>query len=95
MYCVDSSLSGGCLMECVLGVGLLGGIVIVCFVWGGWFVLIGPNFLVWGLYCRLECSCRSGSSLLDGGEWGWGWLLFLFLLVWCGCVFWVLGCWGV
>lgn len=23
MYCVDSSLSGGCLMGCVLGVGLL------------------------------------------------------------------------
>ena len=55
MYCVDSSLSGGCLMGCVLCLGLLGGIVIVCFVWGGWFVLIG-------LWCGLECSCRSSGS---------------------------------
>ena len=39
MYCVDSSLSGGCLMGCVLGVGLLNGIV------NGWFC-----FGVGGLY---------------------------------------------
>ena len=32
---------------------------------------------MWGLYCRLECSCRSGSSFAGGGEWGWGWLFFL------------------
>lgn len=39
MYCVDSSLSGGCLMGCVLCLGLLGGIVIVCFALG-WVVCI-------------------------------------------------------
>lgn len=43
--------------------GLLDGIVIVCFVRGGWFVLIG--LIYWcGLDCRLECSCRSGSCCL-------------------------------
>lgn len=38
--------------------------MIICFVRGGWFVLIGLNFLVCGLDCRLECSCKSGSSLM-------------------------------
>ena len=32
-----------------------------------WFVLNRADLLVWcGLYCRLECSCRSGSSLMVG-----------------------------
>lgn len=39
--------------------GLLDGIVIVCFVRGGWFVLIG--LICW---CGVECSCRSGSCCL-------------------------------
>ena len=39
--------------------GLLDGIVIVCFVRDGWFVLIG--LICW---CGLECSCRSGSCCL-------------------------------
>ena len=48
MYCVDSSLSGGCLMGCVLGVGLLGGIVIVCFALGWWVVYFGCS-ICWGV----------------------------------------------
>ena len=64
--------------------GLVGGIVIVCFVWGGWFVLIG-------LWCGLECSCRSGSSFAGGGEWCW--FGYCSSLVWCG--FWVFDLLGV
>lgn len=42
------------------------------YVRGGWFVLIGLNFLVWfGVFLW------SGSSFAGGGEWGWGWLFFL------------------
>lgn len=41
-------------------------VVIICFVRGGWFVLIG--LICWCvLGCRLECSCRSGSCCLMVG----------------------------
>lgn len=49
MYCVDSSLSGGCLMGCVLGVVLLGGIVIVCFALG-WVVCINRALVWFGVF---------------------------------------------
>ena len=51
-------LSGGCLefYSCLVWVcvGMCGwDCEWVVLLWGGWFVLIGLNFLVWGLYCRL------------------------------------------
>lgn len=63
-----------CLGMCVC-LGLLGGIVIVCFVWGGWFVLIG--LICWcvgvgvlvglGFVCLMVVSVdRSGSFLCYG-----------------------------
>lgn len=62
-------LSGGCLMGCVLCLGLLWTGWCCCdhLFCSGWVVCINrADLLVWGLYCRLECSCRSGSSLMVG-----------------------------
>ena len=60
-----------------------------CFLlWGGWFVLIGLNFLVWG-----GCSYKVWVfPLLVVSGVGFGYSFFFGVV---GCVFWVLGCWGV
>ena len=46
----------------------------------GWVVCINrAEFSGVGLYCRLECSCRSGSSLMVVGGVG-----LVIVLLWCG-----------
>ena len=49
----------------------------------GWVVCINrAEFSGVGLYCRLECSCRSGSSLMVVSGVG-----LVIALLWCGVDF--------